>query len=64
MDADYDRRVYKPRATKATGMQMCILRANIVKNCRKCKSSVRFHCTLRGKATKKIYFDSKDRRPE
>jgi hypothetical protein len=38
---------------------MCSLRAGIVKNCRKCKSSVRTTCTLRKKAGKKFYVDNK-----
>jgi hypothetical protein len=38
---------------------MCILRAGLVKNCRRCKSSVRTNCTFRKKATKKIFSDVK-----
>lgn len=63
VDAELDQRVHKRRATIQEGIQMCILRANVMKNCGKCKSSVRFHCSLRRKTVKKTYFDSKDRRP-
>jgi hypothetical protein len=38
---------------------MCMLRAGLVKNCRRCKSSVRLNCVLRKKAGKKIYTDNK-----
>jgi len=34
---------------------LCTLRAGIVKNCRKCKSSVRTTCTLRKKTSKKFF---------
>lgn len=34
---------------------MCQLRVGLVKNCRRCKSSVRPHCEFRKKTTKKIY---------
>ena len=36
-----------------------MLRAGLVKNCRRCKSSVRLNCVLRKKAGKKIYTDNK-----
>lgn len=36
-----------------------MLRAGLVKNCRRCKSSVRINCTLRKKYTKKDYTDNK-----
>jgi hypothetical protein len=38
---------------------MCILIAGLVKNCRRCKSSVRVNCALRKKAGKKTYTDNK-----
>lgn len=37
---------------------MCKLRAGLVKNCRKCKSSVRLNCTYRKKSGKKSYVDT------
>ena len=36
-----------------------MLRAGLVKNCRRCKSSVRLNCTLRKKVGKKNYVDNK-----
>jgi len=38
---------------------MCIPRAGLVKNCRRCKSSVRTTCTFRKKPVKKFYTDNK-----
>ncbi len=40
---------------------MCILRANIVKNCRKCRSSIRPACTIKrkGRGARKTYTDNK-----
>jgi len=38
---------------------MCKLRAGLVKNCRRCKSSVRLTCTMRKKTTKKFFGDNK-----
>jgi len=38
---------------------LCTLRAGLVKNCRRCKSSVRTTCTLRKKSKKKFYVDLK-----
>jgi len=38
---------------------MCMLRAGLVKNCRRCKSSVRLNCVSRKKASKKTYTDNK-----
>jgi hypothetical protein len=40
---------------------MCKLRAGLVKNCRKCKSSIRVNCALRKKSGKKTYADNKKR---
>ena len=41
---------------------MCMLRAGLVKNCRRCKSSVRLNCTYRKKAGKKNYgYQQKER---
>jgi len=42
---------------KLTGKEttMCMLRAGLVKNCRRCKSSIRLTCTARKKTTKKIF---------
>jgi hypothetical protein len=40
-------------------MKMCPLRVGLVKNCRRCKSSVRITCTLRKKSKKKFYLDIK-----
>jgi len=37
---------------------MCMLRAGLVKNCRRCKSSVRLNCTMRKKTSKKNYVDT------
>lgn len=37
---------------------MCSLRAGIVKNCRKCKSSVRTQCTIKKKNRTKTYVDN------
>ena len=34
---------------------MCQLRVGLVKNCRRCKSSVRPNCEFRKKTSKKIY---------
>jgi hypothetical protein len=34
---------------------MCQLRVGLVKNCRRCKSSVRPHCDYRKKSKKKQY---------
>ena len=36
-----------------------MLRAGLVKNCRRCKSSVRLNCVLRKKTGKKDYTDNK-----
>ena len=38
---------------------MCMLRAGLVKNCRRCKSSVGLTCVYRKKASKKNYTDNK-----
>jgi hypothetical protein len=38
---------------------MCMLRAGLVKNCRRCKSSIRLNCTMRKKTTKKFFMDNK-----
>jgi len=39
---------------------MCVLRAGLVSDRRKCRSSVRFHCTLKKKTgTMKTYIDNK-----
>ncbi len=38
---------------------MCILRAGLVKNCRRCKSSIRLTCTMRKKTTKKFFGEKK-----
>ena len=38
---------------------MCMYRAGLVKNCRRCKSSIRTNCTLRKKTTKKVLTDNK-----
>jgi hypothetical protein len=38
---------------------MCMLRAGLVKNCRRCKSSVRTTCTLRKKTSKKVFATNK-----
>jgi len=35
-----------------------MLRAGLVKNCRRCKSSIRLNCTYRKKATKKSFTDN------
>ncbi len=40
-------------------MLMCSLRAGLVKNCRRCKSSVRITCTQRKKTGKKLFTDNK-----
>jgi hypothetical protein len=37
---------------------MCMLRVGLVKNCRRCKSSVRTTCALRKKSKKKFYVDT------
>ena len=36
-----------------------MLRAGLVKNCRRCKSSVRLNCTLKKKGRTKIFTDNK-----
>jgi hypothetical protein len=38
---------------------VCSLRANIVKNCRKCRSSTRFNCSIKKKTRIKTYVDNK-----
>jgi hypothetical protein len=38
---------------------MCMLRAGLVKNCRRCKSSVRLNCTLKKKVKQKTFTDNK-----
>ena len=38
---------------------MCIYRTGFVTNCRKCKSSIRTHCTLKKKNKNKKYVDNK-----
>jgi len=38
---------------------MCVLRANIVTNCKKCKSSIRPRCTIKRRGAKKTYVDNK-----
>ena len=40
-------------------MKMCMLRAGLVKNCRRCKSSVRLTCISRKKTSKKGFTDNK-----
>ena len=40
-------------------IRMCSLRAGLVKNCRRCKSSVRLTCTARKKSAKKMFVDNK-----
>jgi hypothetical protein len=39
--------------------KMCKLRAGLVKNCRRCKSSIRVTCTEKKKVTKKFFADNK-----
>jgi len=39
--------------------EMCVLRANIVTNCRKCKSSARYQCTLKRRTSRKFFTDNK-----
>jgi len=46
-----------PRRRKE-GSKMCKLRTNIVRNCKKCKSSVRLHCPERKKVRTKRYVDT------
>jgi hypothetical protein len=38
---------------------MCMFRAGLVKNCNRCKSSIRTTCTLRKKTAKKFFVDNK-----
>jgi hypothetical protein len=38
---------------------VCSLRANIVKNCRKCRSSIRLNCSVKKKTRVKAYVDNK-----
>ena len=38
---------------------MCMLRAGLVKNCRRCKSSVRLNCVYRKKIRQKTFSDNK-----
>ena len=38
---------------------MCMLRAGLVKNCRRCKSSVRLNCVYRKKVKGKSFTDNK-----
>ena len=40
-------------------MKMCQLRAGLVKNCRRCKSSIRLNCPIKKKVKKKTYTDTK-----
>jgi hypothetical protein len=37
---------------------MCQYRVGLVKNCRRCKSSIRKNCPLRKKQKNKEYFDT------
>ena len=43
---------------------MCQLRVGLVKNCRRCKSSVRPHCDYRKKNTKKTYVNTVKKQKE
>lgn len=43
---------------KRGNKSMCTLRAGLVKNCRRCKSSVRLNCPYRKKNSKKNYVDT------
>jgi hypothetical protein len=38
-----------------------MLRAGLVKNCRRCKSSVRLNCTIKKKVKQKVFADNKKR---
>ena len=42
-------------------MKMCQLRAGLVKNCRRCKSSIRLNCPIKKQTKKKDFTDNKKR---